>query len=85
MTNCAPEYLCNIFATFKPTTEISLRTGCGRDSFMLRTSINDPPIYSQLISEWNSLPYYIRASLSLTKFKKELKAFYFKKAFSQFV
>ena len=81
----APEYLGNIFPTFVPTTTISLRTACGRDTLMLNTSSKHSPLYAQLVEEWNSLPYYLRASLRTTEFKKQLKTFYFKKAFPQFM
>ena len=81
----APEYLSEIFKTYTPSTTINLRANCGRDSLMLDSCFGHPPLFENLVSEWNSLPYFIRATIPTVDFKKHLKTFYFKKAFPQFI
>ena len=52
---------------------------------MLNSCFSHPPLFEHLVSEWNSLPYFIRATISTESFKTHLKTFYFKKAFPQFI
>ena len=82
----SPDYLSEGLEMFQPTTNINLRVGQGRDEFMFKF----PPIKNQsnslltnLILNWNGLPYSIRAIENLSNFKTKLKTHLFKKAYPQ--
>ena len=82
----APLYLLDLYELYSPTTTIFLRTGVGRDVFMLKSSNESLPqkcIFICLLETWNKLPLSLRILNPIAKFKKHLnKTYFFKKAFS---
>ena len=85
--NIAPAYLNEKVTMFKPTTRISLRPGHSRDNLMFECSVEkrqNPTVITRMILEWNDLPVKLRSNENLLVFKKELKTYYFKRAFSQY-
>ena len=84
----SPVYLQNDFYLFQATTTMNLRPGSGRDNLMFHLSNEQAKkntIQTKLIVEWNRLPINIRQITSIQSFKTELKTFYFKEAFAQFL
>ena len=84
----SPVYLQNDFYLFQATTTMNLRPGSGRDNLMFHLSNEQAKkntIQTKLIVEWNRLPINIRQITSIPSFKTELKTFYFKEAFAQFL
>ena len=83
----SPDYLADDVEMFQPTTKINLRDHYGRDEFMFKF----PPfnenntLLSQLILNWNALPYNIRTVESLEKFKVRLKTYFYRKAYPQHI
>jgi len=78
--NCqAPSYLQD-FVTLKPPSHINLRSN--RDNLVTELDTHhERSIQYAMGKNWNSLPYDIRSSTSLSVFKKNLKTFYFNTAF----
>ena len=81
----APKYLEEVFQRYSPTTSLTLRPGCGRDTLMLTTKYENAPLFSKLSCEWNGLPLDLRLVNSIEIFKGKLKTFYFRQAFPAFV
>ena len=84
----APEYLQENFKMFRPTTTINLRPAKCRDRLMFEESVDEylpKSCYSAIISEWNDLPYAIRAITTIDGFKRQLKTFYFRQAYTDFI
>ena len=84
----APDYLQELYEDYQPTTDITMRLGIGRDISMFKywdRSVNSKLFFCKLITNWNSLPFEIRTSETLSIFKTKLKTYYFKIAFSDFL
>ena len=65
----SPNYLVENFPLYKPSTNINLRLGPGRDFFMFDTEKSEKNAICQGIKkEWNKLPINIRCLNSLTYF-----------------
>ena len=56
----SPQYLSELFQNFEPTTSANLRTGVGRDRYMLDSNhvqmFSPKCIFQQITETWNSLP-----------------------------
>jgi hypothetical protein len=84
----APEYLQENFTMFRPTTAINLRPARSRDRLMFDVNVDEymaKSCYSAIIAEWNGLPYALRAITTIEGFKRQLKTYYFKEAYAQFL
>ena len=83
LNGLAPSYLSNLIELYKPTR--SLRSA---DKFLLKEirtnfkTIGEKSFSFSAPKVWNSLPITIRKETSLDLFKKNLKTFYFKKAYN---
>ena len=84
----APIYLTENFQLYKPTINLNLRPGSGRDILMLEINLNQRKkntLYTHFIIEWNALPYNLRKIDNIDNFKAHLKAHFFKQAFNQYM
>ena len=84
----SPDYLVDEFEMFRPTTNIQLRKCQGRDEDVfklgpLKSTVNS--LFSKLALQWNNLPYEVRISESIPKFKSKLKTHFFKIAYANLI
>ena len=87
VSGTAPKYLSDIFSCYQPTSSMSLRHDAGRDEKMLVYSPGKLPekcIFQKLISAWNALPFRLRSFDTCETFKKQLKTYYFPKAYENY-
>ena len=68
----APMYLEKFFQFYRPTTDLRLRTGVGRDELMLEV-VNDTFGTKNIQEKWNRLPLSLRLVNDYTGFKRKLK------------
>ena len=84
LNNLAPDYISDMIS---PASQIKYGTRRNEDAFLLATP--PPPshiktnaaFYYSAPTVWNVLPYHIRSSCELKKFKSSLKTHYFQLAF----
>ena len=87
VSGTAPCYLSDKFCCYQPTSNMVLRQESGRDNKMLVCSVGDLPkkcIFDKLLNVWNELPFRIRNAKSIDVFKKQLKTYYFPKAYENY-
>jgi hypothetical protein len=73
----APKYLNGMISLYKPNRNIRV----GRDEFNIE-QIGTNFVSEKMSNAWNQLPLCLRCNNNITAFKKELKTFYFKQAYS---
>ena len=86
LRNQSPPYIKDLLS-LKPATNYALRSSAQSLLFVPKancSSLGDRAFAHAAPVLWNSLPLTIRTSSSLAIFKKQLKAFLFRKAFSLF-
>ena len=73
----APAYLSDMVSLFTPARRLRV----GRDDQMVKSNYSKS-IAGKMAEVWNMLPREIRSDTDITKFKKELKTFFFNEAFN---
>ena len=83
LNGLAPKYLCDLIEVYVPSR--ALRSS---SSILLKKkttnfkTLGDKSFSFSAPSVWNSLPYHLRSETSIDIFKKNLKTYYFRQAFS---
>ena len=78
LNSLSPDYLLDIFK-LKDVRHEGLRTST--DILLLKYPTNSNSVYAKIVKFWNELPSELRYQTNINKFTKDLKTFYFKKAF----
>ena len=78
LNSLSPDYLLDIFK-LKDVRHEGLRTST--DILLLKYPTNSNSVYAKIVKFWNELPSELRYQTNIIKFTKDLKTFYFKKAF----
>ena len=74
----APEYFNGLF-DLKPPSYSNLRSD--NDYLKVQVPSHLESIHCNVVKSWNSLPFSLRCSNSLPVFKKNLKTYFFQRAF----
>ena len=80
INSCGPKYLSDIFK-FKEIRHDGLRVST--DILLLDYPKNINSTYGKMVKNWNELPCELRYVTNYNKFSKDLKTYYFKKAFQR--
>ncbi len=79
----SPEYLSDLIEVYTPSRPLrSASSALLKPKVTKFKTLGDRSFAYTAPSVWNSLPEYLRKETSIDSFKKNLKTFYFKKAFS---
>ena len=81
INNLSPEYL-SILAIRSASTRTRDNLRSGNDTLRLQLPECKSSIQHKLCENWNNLPFTLRDSSSIDVFKKDLKTYYFRLAYS---